>query len=229
MHICWSRLAPCLPALLIFATLTVPGHTFAGSKDSHSWHKNKHLKQYDSHKAYSQKEHKGNYFNRIAAFPVCKNTDCFDNDIVTVAEIVAADEDGKTLIYTDGPGEQIGFVDIRNPNSPQASGVVPVGGEPTSVAVKGRYALVGVNTSSDFVNPSGKLSVIDIKQRTIVTEIDLAGQPDSVSVSPSGRYAAIAIENERDEDLGDGEPPQAPGGFLVIVDIKGNPGKWNQA
>jgi len=83
---------------------------------------------------------------------------------------------------------------------------------------------VGVITSPDFVNPSGKLSVIDLKSKTIVTEIELPGQPDAVDVSKFDDvdppyYIAIAIENERDEDLGDGVPPQLPGGLLTIVDI----------
>lgn len=45
------------------------------------------------------------------------------------------------------------------------------------------------------------------------------GQPDSIAVSPDKTFAAIAIENERDEDLGDGELPQMPAGFLIIFDI----------
>ena len=45
--------------------------------------------------------------------------------------------------------------------------------------------------------------------------IELAGQPDSVAVAPSGRYAAIVIENERDEDENDGLLPQPPGGLAA--------------
>ena len=30
------------------------------------------------------------------------------------------------------------------------------------------------------------------------TTIDLGGQPDSIAVSPDGKYAAVVIENERD-------------------------------
>ncbi|MBL4608468.1 MAG: esterase-like activity of phytase family protein, partial [Pseudomonadales bacterium] len=33
-------------------------------------------------------------------------------------------------------------------------------------------------------------------------------------------------ENERDEDLGDGAPPQAPAGYMVIVDMIGAPTEW---
>jgi hypothetical protein len=166
-------------------------------------------------------------FVRIATFLSCRQfaADC-DDDTETLAEIVAASEDGLTLIYTDSPGDQIGFVDITDPAAPAPGGFLGVGGEPTSVAVAGPYALVGVNTSPDFINPSGSLAVVDIAAQTIVETIDLGGQPDAVAVSPDGAYAAIAIENERDEDLGDGRPEQLPSGFVVIVDLAGDPAAW---
>lgn len=165
----------------------------------------------------------GPYFERIAFLPAFLNTDV---DQESVAEIVAASADGHTLVYTDGEGESIGFVDLSDPADPQPSGAVAVGGEPTSVAVAGAYALVGVNTSPDFVAPSGRLVVVDIAARAVVAEFELGGQPDAVAVSPDGAYAAIAIENERDEDLGDGRPPQLPAGFLTIVDLEGAPADW---
>ena len=56
--------------------------------------------------------------------------------------------------------------------------------------------------------------------------IVLGGQPDSVAISADGRYAAIAIENERDEDVNDGAMPQPPAGFLTIVDLIGAPSDW---
>ena len=162
-------------------------------------------------------------FQRVASFPVFQNTDVDDE---TVAEIVTATEDGMMLIYTDSETENLGFVDIADPHNPVAAGIVALGGEPTSVAVKGGYALVCINTSADFVNTSGDLLVIDIASRQIVRTLPLGGQPDSIAVSPNGRYAAICIENERDEDLGSGEPPQLPAGFLVIADLDGDPSQW---
>ncbi len=167
------------------------------------------------------------YFNRIASFPVCSFIDptCND-DTETAAEIVAASEDGNTLIYTDSPVEGLGFVDIANPGAPIGIGTLALGGEPTSVAVAGEVALVGVNTSVDFVNTSGTLDVVDIATRTNLVSIPLAGQPDSVAVSPDGTYAAVVIENERDEDLGDGAPPQLPAGLLQIVDLAGPMMGW---
>ena len=68
--------------------------------------------------------------------------------------------------------------------------------------------------------------VVDLATRTINATIILGGQPDSVAISPDGRYAAIAIENERDEGVDDGEMPQSPPGFLTIVDLVGAPSTW---
>ena len=79
-------------------------------------------------------------------------------------------------------------------------------------------AVVGVNTSPDFINPSGVLAVVDIESMTVVHEIDLMGQPDSVDVSKDEQYIVVAIENERDEDLEEGRLPQMPAGFVVIID-----------
>lgn len=164
------------------------------------------------------------FFNRIATFPVYLNTDI---NLETVAEIIDASKDGKTLVYTDSQTKKLGFVDIRKPDQPKALGAIDVGGEPTSVAVAGKLALVAVNTSPSFTAPSGHLHVVDIKSQEIVATHTLAGQPDSVAISPDERYAAIVIENERDEDLGNGEPPQLPPGLLQIVDLKGAPQNWS--
>ncbi len=162
-------------------------------------------------------------FRRVASFPVFQNTDAEQE---TVAEIVAVTDDGLTLIYTDSAGGTLGFVGIADPEQPTAEGYVELAGEPTSVAVAGEYALVCINTSKDFVNTSGQLDVFDIATRELVRSIDLGGQPDAIAVSPDGKYAAVAIENERDEDLEAGEPPQLPAGFLVIVDLVGGVGDW---
>ena len=100
----------------------------------------------------------GGDFRRIATLPNYINN--ADPAAETVAEILAASEDGKTLVYTDSPGRAIGFVDITRPHRPISAGKLDVGGEPTSVAVLGnRLALVAVNTSASFVEPSGELQV----------------------------------------------------------------------
>ncbi|GFH51752.1 esterase-like activity of phytase family protein [Chaetoceros tenuissimus] len=163
---------------------------------------------------------KGSYnFNRIATFPVCSQLDADCNtDTETAAEIVTVSGDLNTLIYSDSPMGVIGFVDITDATSPSPLGTLDVGGEPTSVSVwNDSIAVVGVNTSEDYVNTSGLLVAVDIATQTILKSWDLGGQPDSVAVSPDGKYIVVAIENERDEDLGDGIPPQMPAGFVVSI------------
>lgn len=175
--------------------------------------------------------HGVDYFERVATFPVYRNLGS-DEDVTrqTVAEITAVSRDGRTLIYTDSPGGRIGLVDIRDPKSPKPAGFVQLEGEPTSVAVHQHYALVAVNTSLGFAQPDGVLAVFDIRnpaQPKRVATLPMGGQPDSIAISPRGRYAAVAIENERDEELNDGLIPQLPAGFLRIVDLKGQPSRWS--
>jgi hypothetical protein len=194
-------------------------------------------------------------FRRVGTFANYLNNGA-DGADETVSEIIAATADGRTLVYTDGVRGTVGFIDITDPGTPQPGGVVvldpnladDVDYSPTSVDILGnQYALVAVNTSESFANPSGKLVVVDIFTRTIVREIELGGQPDSVQISPDLKYLAIVIENERNEDLcvgglSDGLEvsggvcaagggvlgglPQAPAGFLLVLELAGHPLGW---
>lgn len=154
---------------------------------------------------------------------------------VTSAEIVDVTRDGRTLLYTDSPNRRLGFIDIRDPARPRPAGVLTLQGEPTSVAIVRQYALVSVNTSADpdgegplneYDAPSGELLVVNLRSRRTVRRIPLAGQPDSVAVSPDGQYAAIVIENERDEDENDGLIPQLPRGLLQVLELSGSASRW---
>jgi hypothetical protein len=160
-------------------------------------------------------------FNRIASFPTAHNFSA-DQDAAqeTSAEIIAASADGQMLIYSDSPRGGLGFVDIRDAAKPRAAGFVDMGGEPTSVATAAGMVLAGVNTSPSYTAPSGFLAAVSLQDQTEKARCDLGGQPDSVAVSRDGRFAAVAIENERDEELGDGAPGQLPAGFLVILPLQ---------
>ncbi|GGF62572.1 Esterase-like activity of phytase [Mameliella alba] len=161
-------------------------------------------------------------FNRIASFGTYLNmADGEDLARTSSAEIIAATADGMTLVYTDSPLGVIGRVDITDPANPAPLGNVALDGEPTAVGIVGSTAFVGVNTSASFTDPSGHLAIIDVISGDITATCDLGGQPDSVAVSKDGTRISIAIENERDEDLGDGRVGQLPAGFLVIGEIKG--------
>lgn len=162
------------------------------------------------------------------AFAHVGTFDVRDNG-TTVAEIVNATKDGRTLVYTDSATGKVGFVDISNPKLPLAAGTITLGGEPTSVGMTAKHALVSVDTSNgNFAAPSGALFVIDLATRSTVRTIDLGGQPDAVDVSPDGQYATVVIENQRDEGINGALIPQLPAGTVVVVDIKGKPARWTQ-
>jgi hypothetical protein len=134
----------------------------------------------------------------------------------SAAEIVATDG-ADLLVYTNSDKGSIDFVNIANPSAPVADGSIDVGGEPTSVAIAKGMAFVAVNTSKSYTEPSGKLLVVDIYTRDVLQETALAGQPDSIAVDTNNKFIAIAIENERNEDINGALIPQYPAGNLAIV------------
>jgi hypothetical protein len=147
-------------------------------------------------------------FERVGTFANYRNN--ANPAAETVSEIVAATADGRTLVYTDSFGGSVGFIDITDPRRPLPGGSLSLDPNPaddihyspTSVDMLGnRYALVSADTSPAKTRASGVLVVIDLASRTIVRELDLGGQPDSIHISPDRRFAAIAIENERSETL----------------------------
>lgn len=161
-----------------------------------------------------------NSFNRIATFPVLANMGADeDRSRETSAEIISVSDDGNTLIYTDSPLGGVGLIDITDAENPKPLGHIALQGEPTTAYIIGDKAVVGVNTSDSYTDPAGRIAVIDLASATEIGSCDLGGQPDSVAVAPDGSFIAVAIENERDEDLGDGGLPQMPAGFVVKMPV----------
>lgn len=161
-------------------------------------------------------------FNRIATFQVPLNLPA-DRDAKkkTVSEIIAANEAGTLLAYTDAEQKAVGLIDIATANAPRPAGFVPVGGEPTSVVILGERAFAVVVTSGDnFKEPAGHLATIDLKTRQVAATCDLGGQPDSIALSKDKGKLAIVIENERDEKLNKGALPQLPAGNLTLIAVK---------
>ncbi|MEM9783670.1 MAG: esterase-like activity of phytase family protein, partial [Pseudomonadota bacterium] len=102
---------------------------------------------------------------------------------------------------------------------PAPGGTLALDGEPTAVTLVGDTAFVGLNTSESYVDPSGELLAVSMSGRQVVARCPLPGQPDSLASAPDRSLVAIAIENERDEDLNDGAIPQLPAGAVVIAPL----------
>lgn len=172
-------------------------------------------------------------FHRLSTYPVYLNVpDGVDPADETVAEISAISEDGTTFVHTDAAGRRIGFVDITDPTAPVGRGTLDLAADlglsadasPTSVAIVGNRVLVVVDTSADFVTPTGVLVVADLTTHQVLHQIDLGGQPDSIVLTPDRTTAAIAMENQRDEEATppgaeEGDLPQLPAGFVQLVDL----------
>ncbi|WP_082600457.1 esterase-like activity of phytase family protein [Agromyces sp. Root81] len=179
-------------------------------------------------------------FHRTATYPVFQNLpEGVDPASETVAEISAITPDGSTVVYTDALGKRIGFLDVTDPSNPVGDGTIELASlghaddQPTSVAAYGDFILVVVDeTGGAFTAPAGRLDVIRAADRTVVRSIDLEGQPDSIAISKDGAYAAIAIENQRDEDATPpggkkGDLPQLPGGFVQVLGLGADPAAWS--
>ena len=158
-----------------------------------------------------------------------------DGDESDAPEIVTAYANGTRLAFSNSVGGNVGFADISDPANPVLLAPLDIAGEPTAVSALGEYLLIGeVDAASTLVAPDGNLIIVDTADNSIVRTIDLGGQPDSVAVSPDGTFAAVVIENERDEDLAvggeDGALPQAPAGELIVVDTSdADPANWTTA
>ena len=159
-------------------------------------------------------------FDRVATMLVTANLPGgADRNKKTAAEIVAASEDGRTLAYANAERGAVGFVDIANPAEPRPAGELDMGGEVTSVTVLGQKVIVAVVTSKDKRSPAGHVATIDLISRRIESRCDVGGQPDSIAKSPDRTFIAVAVENERDEDLEKGKLPQLPAGDLRIMTV----------
>ncbi len=160
------------------------------------------------------------HFNRVASFATPSNmAEGEDLSRESSAEIITVTEDGMTLVYSDSPLGVIGIVDITDPANPVGRGNIALDGEPTAVSALGNTVFVGINTSESFTAPSGHLLHIDLATGEAVADCDLGGQPDSTAVAPDGSFVTVAVENERDEDAGDGRVPQMPAGYVAIVPL----------
>ncbi|CZF80498.1 hypothetical protein GMA8713_01429 [Grimontia marina] len=160
-------------------------------------------------------------FQRISAVSTANNIPPgVEKSHETSAEIIAVSEDGNTLVYTDSPLKGVGMLDITNPKKPTGKGFVSLNGEPTSIDVLGDTFVTGVNTSESYTQPSGYLEQRNLTTGVRIEKCELGGQPDSVAVAKDGSFVAVAIENERDEDLNDGVLPQFPAGHLALVPVR---------
>lgn len=90
------------------------------------------------------------------------------------------------------------------------------------MSVLGGTVFVGINTSESHTAPCGHLAHYVLETGELAAECDLGGQPDSTAVAPDGSFVTVAVENERDEDLGESRVGQVPGSYVAIIPLDGS-------
>lgn len=155
------------------------------------------------------------------------------------AEIASYHKATEQVYITNGAKNRVDIVSISNPTTPvlvSSIDVTPYGDNITSVAA-GKYVIaVAVHRSPTFAvdgTPTlntGKL-LIARPSGSILRSIDLGGsQPDSVTFTPDGLTALVAIEGEPicaknnpatvTDESKDYAFAKDPRGLVVIVDLK---------
>jgi len=143
------------------------------------------------------------------------------------AEISAVDAASKRLFITNGAKNTIDIVDISNLKKPKlikavsftANGVTGI----QSVAAKNGVVLVAAQMASKTA--PGRIFVMDINGKLrpgLADGITVGALPDSVTISPDGKYAIVANEGEPlNYCLTNGELPETtdPLGSISIINL----------
>jgi len=143
------------------------------------------------------------------------------------AEISAVDAASKRLFITNGAKNTIDIVDISNLKKPKlikavsftANGVTGI----QSVAAKNGVVLVAAQMASKTA--PGRIFVMDINGKLrpgLADGITVGALPDSVTISPNGKYAIVANEGEPlNYCLTNGELPETtdPLGSISIINL----------
>jgi hypothetical protein len=132
------------------------------------------------------------------------------DDDVTAAEIVAYEDD---TMYVTSVGK-IDVVDISDPSAPALIGVLPLPGDPTSVAVDN--GLVAVSVPANPRTEPGQ--VLFFQEMAPVGAVTVGALPDMVTFTPDGKTLMVANEGEPNSY---NQPDSVdPEGSISLIDTK---------
>jgi len=149
-----------------------------------------------------------------------------------VAEIIAATPNGKTLVYTNAVGGELGIINITNPGRPKLVKTINVQkngiGEPTSVAITadGKYAVVAVRLGDDLNHANNGMvrvyNIANLNNISLVKEVSVGIGPDAVALAGSKTTlrAVVAIEDEETNAEGDAAIPGVRPGRIDVVGLE---------
>lgn len=175
-----------------------------------------------------------------AQTPSIRGTLAFTLTDLGGAEMLAAAPNGQRAVVAGGESISVVAIGRNNLRLEQTATLsaanFPAGStaaEITGVAVSpdGRYALAGVKDNDDanletFDEVSGKVIAFSLPDLRVLGEVTVGRGPDSVAIAPNGQYAAVANEDEENEE--DLTNPDNRAGTVSIIDLRQGPAAMTQ-
>ena len=137
---------------------------------------------------------------------------------------VAVTDDGRFAGVTNGAGQTITWLDLRDHTAPAVLGKTFVGANPKGIAIKGSLAVVALDNpvagGTDAVKVIAIGGLPHIPRDADITALDLGSDadPEGVAFTPDGRFAIIAragVAKLAYVDLRGPVPALLPGGTKV--------------
>jgi DNA-binding beta-propeller fold protein YncE len=125
--------------------------------------------------------------------------------------------------------EVVGTWELSSSYYPEGSTAAELTG--VAISPDGSFALVGVKDDDDanletFDEVPGNVVALSIPDLTVLGVVPVGRGPDSVAIAPSGEFAAVANEDEENEE--DLTNPDNRPGSISIIDLRNGPGSMTQ-
>lgn len=153
-------------------------------------------------------------------------TDLAGTEMLDVADngkfAVVVGADTVTLIEINKSSLKVnGTWTITQPYLPKGSTAAELTG--VAISPDGSYALVGVKDDDEanldaFNEQPGKIVAIALPSLKVLGQVTVGRGPDSVAIAPNGQFAAIANEDEENEE--DLTNPNNRPGTVSIIDLR---------
>ena len=141
-------------------------------------------------------------------------------------EISAYDPATRRLFVTDSGGSALRVVDVSNPAAPVQINVIPLGGDPTHVAVKDGVVAVGV--VAPLRTDPGTVRFYEAADwgpgapaTPALATVTVGALPDMVTFAPDGR---VLVANEGEPNSYNQPGSVDPQGSVSIIDLSGGYG-----
>ncbi len=176
----------------------------------------------------------------LAQSPAVRGEVAFTLTDLAGAEMLAVSPDGQFALVVGGDTATLVAIEQRTlrvvktwtlgrENFPTRA----TGGELTGVAISpdGAFALVGVRDSTEanlkaFNEVPGRVIALSLPDFQVLGQVTVGRGPDSVAIAPNGQYAAVANEDEENEE--DLTNLQNRPGSVSIIDLRNGPSRMTQ-